>query len=194
MECLAFCRVGSGDALWPFRMLGSRQVVSSRYSATSGRRVMRARLVFWRSGASGMGVRMRLTRHRHFLVLTKQARTCQASFLSSTVAAPHIWMLLMLRASTGRGRRTLRILTWHASDCIVDSSPSTTLLRLSTLCRFCLVFTGLNAEGDVAPPASKQNQRQPVDESVCRVLLSRNWRQRKSGPELENPPTLHKTQ
>ena len=52
---LAFCRVGSGDTLWPVRTLACRQVVSSRHSATSGRRVIRARLVFWRSGASGMG-------------------------------------------------------------------------------------------------------------------------------------------
>ena len=34
---------------------GRRQVVSSRHSETTGRRVMRARLVFWKSGASGMG-------------------------------------------------------------------------------------------------------------------------------------------
>ena len=50
LECLAFSRVGSGDTLWPVRTLERRQVVSSRHSATSGRHVMRARLVFWRSG------------------------------------------------------------------------------------------------------------------------------------------------
>ena len=31
------------------------QASSSRHSASSGRRVMRARLVFWRSGVRGMG-------------------------------------------------------------------------------------------------------------------------------------------
>ena len=35
--------------------LGRRQVVSSRHSDTSGRCVMRALLVFWGSGAGGMG-------------------------------------------------------------------------------------------------------------------------------------------
>ena len=47
--------VGSGDTWWPVATLGRRQVVSSRHSTTDGHRVMRARLVFWRSGASGMG-------------------------------------------------------------------------------------------------------------------------------------------
>ena len=55
MSCLS--RVGSGDTLWPVKTLGRRQVVSSWHSATSGRRVMRARIVFWRSGASGMGAK-----------------------------------------------------------------------------------------------------------------------------------------
>ena len=45
---------GRGDTWWPGSTLGRKQV-SSWHSATSGRRVMRARLVFWRSGASGMG-------------------------------------------------------------------------------------------------------------------------------------------
>ena len=54
-ECIVFCRAGSGDTLWPVRTLERRQVVSSRHPATSGRRVIRARLVLWRSGASGMG-------------------------------------------------------------------------------------------------------------------------------------------
>ena len=44
---------GQGDTLWPIGTLGPRQVVSSRQSATGVRCVMRARLVFWRSGASG---------------------------------------------------------------------------------------------------------------------------------------------
>ena len=35
----------------PLERWGRRQVVSSRHSATGGRRVMRARLVFWRSGS-----------------------------------------------------------------------------------------------------------------------------------------------
>ena len=37
------------------RTLEHKQVVSSRHLATSDHRVVRARLVFWRSGASGMG-------------------------------------------------------------------------------------------------------------------------------------------
>ena len=55
LQCLAFCRVGSGDTLWPVRTLVRRQVVSSRHSDAGGRRVMRARLEFWESGACGMG-------------------------------------------------------------------------------------------------------------------------------------------
>ena len=43
LACLAFCRVASGDILWPVR------------SDSGGRRVLGARLVFWVSGASGMG-------------------------------------------------------------------------------------------------------------------------------------------
>ena len=39
----------------PVGTLGRKQVVSSRHSDTGGRRVMRARLVFWGSGASGTG-------------------------------------------------------------------------------------------------------------------------------------------
>ena len=53
VSCFLWCLVG--DTLWPVRTMGRRQVVSSRHSAASGSRVMRARLVFWRSGASGMG-------------------------------------------------------------------------------------------------------------------------------------------
>ena len=60
------CRVGEWEFLWPVRTLGRRQVVSSRHSDTSGRRVMRARLVFRRSGASGIGCEMQLTAYRHF--------------------------------------------------------------------------------------------------------------------------------
>ena len=41
--------------MWPVGTLGRRQAVSSRHSDTGGRRVMLARLVFWMSGASGMG-------------------------------------------------------------------------------------------------------------------------------------------
>ena len=55
LECLAFSRVGLGDTLWPVRTFGRKQVVSSRHSVTGGRCVMRARLVLWRSGSSGMG-------------------------------------------------------------------------------------------------------------------------------------------
>ena len=46
---------GSKDTLWSVGTLGRRHVVSSRYSATGGRRVILARLVFWRSGAGGKG-------------------------------------------------------------------------------------------------------------------------------------------
>ena len=53
VSCFLSCR--SGNTLWPVGTLGSQQHVSTRHSATSGRRVMRARVVFWRSGASGMG-------------------------------------------------------------------------------------------------------------------------------------------
>ena len=52
VSCFLSCWVGG--TLWPVRTLGRRQVASSRHSATSGRRVMRARLVFWRSGPGGM--------------------------------------------------------------------------------------------------------------------------------------------
>ena len=41
--------------LWPVKTLERRQVVSSRHAGTSGRRAMHARLIFWRSGANGMG-------------------------------------------------------------------------------------------------------------------------------------------
>ena len=55
----AFCRVGSGDTVWPVGTLERRQVVSSQHSAAGGRRVTRASLVFWRSGASDMGANAR---------------------------------------------------------------------------------------------------------------------------------------
>ena len=55
VSCSLSCRVGGTDTLWPVRALGRRPVVPSRHSAASGRRGMRARLVCWRSGASGMG-------------------------------------------------------------------------------------------------------------------------------------------
>ena len=52
---IAFCHVGSGDTLWPSGTLRRRHVFSSWHSATGRRRVMRARPVFGRSRASGMG-------------------------------------------------------------------------------------------------------------------------------------------
>ena len=39
----------------PVLALGRRLIVSSRHSAAGGRRVMRARVVLWRSGASATG-------------------------------------------------------------------------------------------------------------------------------------------
>ena len=56
VSCFVSCRVGSGGYFCgPLERWGAGQVVSSRHSAAGGRRAMRARLVFWRSGASGMG-------------------------------------------------------------------------------------------------------------------------------------------
>ena len=58
VSCSLSCRVGRYCVAC--QNVGARagsfiEVLSSRHSATSGRRVIRARLVFWRSGASGVG-------------------------------------------------------------------------------------------------------------------------------------------
>ena len=76
LECLALCRVGSGETLWPVGTLGRRQVVSSRPSDTGGHRVTRARLVFWRSGASGIGVSAVDRTSTFWGVFTVSARPC----------------------------------------------------------------------------------------------------------------------
>ena len=51
VSCFLSC--GVGGYFVPILALGRRLIVSSRHSAAGGRRVMRARVVLWRSGASG---------------------------------------------------------------------------------------------------------------------------------------------
>ena len=62
--------------MWPVKPLGRRQVVSSRHSDTGGRRVMRVRLVFWGSGASGTGANA-VDKKSTFLCVFKSSRPCQ---------------------------------------------------------------------------------------------------------------------
>ena len=55
VSCCLSCRDVSEDTLWQVSTLERRQVAPPRHSTTSVRRVVHARLVLWRSGASGMG-------------------------------------------------------------------------------------------------------------------------------------------
>ena len=60
------------------------EVLSSRHSATSGRRVIRARLVFWRSGASGVGASAVHKKSTFFGVVKISVHPCEPPFRAST--------------------------------------------------------------------------------------------------------------
>ena len=65
--------------LWLVGALVRRKVVSSLHSDTGGRRVMRASLVFWRLGASGMGANAVHKKSTFFGALKTSARLSAAT-------------------------------------------------------------------------------------------------------------------
>ena len=63
-----------GDTLWPSGTLERRQIVPTRHSATGGRNVMRAQLVFSRLGAGGMGANAVVGKSTFFECFQKKSR------------------------------------------------------------------------------------------------------------------------
>ena len=61
VSCFLSCRVG-GILDGPLKRWRAGTLFWTRHSATSGLRVIRARLVFWRSGASGKGAKAVVTK------------------------------------------------------------------------------------------------------------------------------------
>ena len=92
---------GRGILVWPVGTLGRGQVLSSRHSATSGRRVMRARLVFWRSVASGMGACAVHKKSTLFGVFKISVRPCQPPVRASSTRR------VATRVASAAGRKTM---------------------------------------------------------------------------------------
>ena len=81
LKCVAFCRV------WVWRYFVASQNVGGRHSAAGSRRVVRA-LLFWRSGASGMGAKAVNKKSTCFGVMKTSAHCCVPVLTTGYEAQP----------------------------------------------------------------------------------------------------------